>query len=151
MGFPRIIRNLWLPENAVANANPTAQNLTASYVILGAQMDITGYEALSIKMRHTATGAGKTMSFKVYASDDEMSVEDASSVWHQLGGQENVAGALTEEPWEYTGDAATGAGTHGLCPLDFDNLGYKKMKLMVKGSDASGSCLASIGVTRGHG
>ena len=147
MGFPIIARNFWLPINTVANSNPTAQNLTASYVILGAQVDISAYDSLSIKMRHTATGAGKTMSFKVYCSDDDTSVADGSSVWHQIGEQDNTGGALIEQGWEYTGNASTGAGTAGLVALDFDNLGYKKMKIMVKGSDASGSCYASVGVT----
>ena len=138
-----IARRRWLPVHASTPDAGTAQSLTTSFVTLGAQFQVAEAGQLSLKMRHTATAAGQTLTLRVAVSDDPIETAEADSVWHTVGAQNNASGALTEEGWEYAGTASTAAATTGLVPLNFPVVA-KKARVQVKGSAALGTALATV-------
>lgn len=137
-------RRRWLPQHPTTPDAGAAQSLTSSYVTLGSQFDVASAGQLSIKMRHKATAGAQTMSFILYESDDGMDVAEEDSVWHRVGMQTDTAGALAEEQFEYTSNAAADTNWRGMVSLVLPIVA-KKMRIQVKSASNLGQALASIG------
>ena len=84
------------------------------------------------------------MSFILYESDDGMDVAEEDSVWHRVGMQTDTAGALAEEQFEYTSNAAADTNWRGMVSLVLPIVA-KKMRIQVKSASNLGQALASIG------